>query len=156
MSLKNGMLLVVGALLSAPAPSSAEMHRVDDSATQVLSRHVRMKWDDPTPHRGARSTVSGDLVVLARLELGPWAGRDGRIFLSLPTSTATPVTAVWTTRGRLLPGTLRTGERALVYAGPIPAGMLEDTLHLVVQADGRDLVHSEQLDFVFEIDPGSP
>lgn len=151
-----GALLLVVVGLSAPVPSVAEMHRVDDSSTQVLSRQVRLKWDDPTPHRGARTSVSGDLVVLVRLDVSPWAGRNGRVFLSLPVATTVPVSATWTTRGPLLPGTLRPGDRALVYAGPIPAGRLEDTLHFVLQADGRDLVHREQLDFMFEIDPGSP
>ena len=45
------------------------------------------------------------------------------------------VTAEWTTQGKLLPGQLVSGNRTLVYAGPIRAGLLEDTIVLKLQAD---------------------
>src|SRR3546814_15322827 len=71
----------------------------------------------------------------------------------LPEQPAGAITATWTTRGRLLPGVLRAGERALVYAGPIAGGgLLEDTLRLRIDADGRRLPRSQQLAFSFEID----
>ncbi len=72
--------------------------------------------------------------------------------MKLPEQPGRTVTASWSTRGRLLPGTLRAGERALVYNGTIPAGMIEDTQRLRIEADGRLLRPSEQLEFTFEID----
>jgi hypothetical protein len=39
-----------------------------------------------------------------------------------------------------------------VYAGPIRAGLLEDTIVLKLQADGRRLVAPQRLQFYFEID----
>jgi hypothetical protein len=55
-----------------------------------------------------------------------------------------------------LPGELRSGERTLIYAGPIQTDTLEDTLRLAIQADGRKLRRDEQLAFAFEIDLGTP
>lgn len=143
--------LVPLVLLLAACHARAETHRIDDSASVVESHAVQMQWDHLAPGSGG-SQVSGRLTVHARLDVSPWRGRHGRIHLTLPPSAAAPVSARWTTRGRLLPGALRTGERALVYAGPVPAGLLEDTLQLELQADGRDLLRHERLDFVFEID----
>jgi hypothetical protein len=76
--------------------------------------------------------------------------------MTLPQQATGQVVATWTTQGRLLPGTLRSGERTLVYAGPIDADTLEDTLGLSIQADGSDLSHGRQLAFSFEIDLDAP
>lgn len=148
-------LLAVATLLIG-TPAAAETFRVDDSATVVEGGPVRMKWDDLVPRSGASSQMTGHLTVRARLDVSPWAGRTARIYLSLPANAVTPVQALWTTRGRMLPGALRSGERALVYAGPVPAGLLEDTLQMTLTADGRRLSRDEQLEFAFEIDPESP
>lgn len=145
----------IALLLAVACGAHAETYRIDDSASVVEAHSVQMKWDHLAPGQGD-SGVSGRLTVHARLDVSPWQGRSGRIYLTLPPSASAPVTATWTTRGRLLPGALRPGERALVYAGPVPAGMLEDTLQLTLQADGRQLLRHEQLNFVFEIDLETP
>jgi hypothetical protein len=76
----------------------------------------------------------------------------GRIYLTLQNTPLGPLSTSWTTRGRLLPGSVRAGERTLVYSGPIDTDVLEDELLLTIKADGRRLVRTEQLDFSFEID----
>lgn len=155
MSLRALIFGLSAALMTMPA-MAAETHRVDDSASQVLGNTLQMKWDSIAPQRGQRPTVSGTITVLTRLELAPWQGRMGRVYMTLPALPSGPVTATWTTQGRLLPGTLRAGERSLVYAGAMPAGLLEDTMRLVIQADGQKLTRVEQLNFSFEIDVESP
>lgn len=137
-------------------PAVAATYRVDDSASQVQGSSVRMKWDDVAPKRGARATVSGQTSVIVRLNVAPWKGRQGRIYMRLPAQPSAPVTASWTTRGPLLPGTLRDGERSLVYAGLIQTDLIEDTQLLTIEADGPRLTRAEQLDFTFEIDVESP
>lgn len=156
MNIFRPIVIVLVAWLAGTLPTQAATHRVDDSASQVLSSHVRMKWDSVAPQRGARPTVTGEVAVLARLALAPWAGRHGRIYLTLPVQAVGPVTVSWTTQGRLMPGVLRAGGRTLVYAGPIAGGLLEDTLNLTIQADGGELSRPEQLHFAFEIDLESP
>ena len=138
------------------APAMATTYRIDDSASQVLGNTLQMKWDSVAPQRGQRPIVSGGITVLVRLNLAPWQGRTGRVYMTLPAQPAGQATATWTTQGRLLPGILRAGERTLVYAGVMPAGLYEDTMRLVIQADGQRLIRVEQLNFSFEIDVESP
>jgi hypothetical protein len=139
-------------LWTAAVPAAAQTFPVDDSASQVLGGTLRLK-PAKLPARGTQMTmVSGEMAVLVRLDVSSWQGRKGRIYMRLPEQSGGAVTATWTTRGRLLPGALRAGERALVYAGPIGSTGLEDTLRLRIDADGRTLPPSEQLVFTFEID----
>ena len=147
-------LLAAAWLMAAPA--HAATYPVDDSASEVLSNTVQMKWDDATPKRGARANVSGAVTVRVRLNLAPFKGRQGRVYMKLPPQASGPVTATWTTQGRLQAGQLRSGERSLVLSGVMPGGLLEDTIRLTLQTDGQRLVRVEQLQFSFEIDVGSP
>lgn len=151
---RSWLALLVGVLVCHAA--GAATHRVDDSGSQVQGPSLRMKWDEPVPQAGARAMVSGATTVLVRLHLAQWRGRQGRVYMTLPAQSAGEFTATWTTRGVLLPGALRAGERALVYAGPIQTELLEDTMRLLIQADGQRLTRAEQLDFSFEIDLGTP
>ena len=153
----HAAFLVLGlGLFTITTAAATTTHRVDDSASQVLGNTLQMKWDSVAPQRGQRATVSGAITVLVRLNLSPWQRRTGRVYMTLPAQPTGPVTATWTTQGRLLPGTLRAGERTLVYAGVMPAGLYEDTMRLVIQADGQRLMRVEQLNFSFEIDVESP
>jgi hypothetical protein len=87
-----------------------------------------------------------------RLNLAPWLNRNGKVYLALPEQPIGQVTAEWTTQGRLLAGKVVSGNRTLVFAGPIRATILEDTIGLRLRADGRRLVGSQRLQFHFEID----
>ena len=144
-------LMMAMFLMLTPA-AMAGTHPVDDRASTVLAPVVNMKWDDGAPRQGQRATVSGKLGVIVRLDVAQWKGQVGKIYMKLPPQSIGSVYTSWTTRGRLLPGTLRDGERTLVYAGPITDTMIEDTISLVIQADGNRLFKSEQLHFSFEID----
>jgi hypothetical protein len=137
-------------------PVSAQAYRVDDGGSQVLGGPLRLKPITPMPRGQLATALFGDTRVLVRLDVAPWKGRRGRIYMTLPQHAGGQVAATWTTQGRLLPGTVRSGERTLVYAGPIDADALEDTLRLSIQADGRDLSRGEQLAFSFEIDLDAP
>ena len=151
------MHLLVGlACTLLAATVSAQTYRVDDSASQVLGGPLRLKPITPMPRGELATAAFGQTSVLVRLDVAPWKGRRGRIYMSLPQQADGQVVATWGTQGRLLPGSLRSGERTLVYAGPIDAGMLEDTLRLRIQADSRGLARNGQLAFSFEIDLDAP
>ena len=62
------------------------------------------------------------------------------------------MTAEWATQGRLLPGQLISGNRTLVFTGPIRSSLIEDTIALKLQTDGRRLTAPQRLEFHFEID----
>jgi hypothetical protein len=131
----------------------AATYPVDDRASTPYAGIGKMQWDAPTGKRGAApSTLTGRIAVQTRLDVRAWKHRMGRIYLTLQNTPLGPLSTSWTTRGRLLPGSVRAGERTLVYSGPIDTDVLEDELLLTIKADGRRLVRTEQLDFSFEID----
>ena len=149
--------LVLGlAFLLAALPVSAQTYQVDDTGSQVLGGPLHLKPITPMPRGRLATAVFGETRVRVRLDIAPWNGRRGRIYMSLPQQADDRIVATWGTQGRLLPGTLRSGERTLVYAGPIDADTLEDTLRLSIQADGRELARGERLAFSFEIDLDTP
>lgn len=142
-------LLLIFAL--SPTDALAVMpERVDDSRTQVMGA-LRLKWDSAMPKSGAPDTASDRIAVLVHLDVSPWTGRKGRIYLTLDPATGGRTEASWTSRGVLLPGRLRTGDRQLVYAGPIQGDSLQDTLEMTIRTHGG-LDAGSRLNFAFEIE----
>jgi len=140
------------AALAMALPAGAATYRVDDSLTLPQESNQAMKWRSLAPSRSAGSEVEGTSVITIRLDTSPWLNKVGKIYMALPEQPIGQVTAEWTTQGKLLPGALISGNRTLVYSGPIKANMLEDTIALKITADGRRLVQSQRLQFYFEID----
>jgi hypothetical protein len=150
---------LLSALLAAAfaLPAAAQTYPVDDSASQVMQAGlVRMRWDSLVPQRGQRPTIQGQVMVLVRLDVSPWQGRNGRIYQKLASVPAGPVTVRWSATGPLLPGTVRDGERTLVYSGPLTTPRLEDTFQMVIQADGERVQRPQDLNFSFEIELETP
>ncbi len=149
------LALAIACLL--PAVAAAQTYPVDDSASQVLqSGPLKMRWDSLVPRPGQAATMSGQVEVLVRLDVSAWRGRRGRIYHKLPTLASGPVTVRWSANGPLLPGTLRDGERTLVYSGPIASDRIEDTFRMTIQADGERVLRPQDLVFSFEIELESP
>ena len=134
------------------APAVAATYRVDDSATIPLESSAVLRWRQIAPSRGGDNTVDGSTTVQVRLNLSPWLKRSGRVFLVLPEQPPGRVVVRWTTQGRLLPGQLASGQRALVFTGPIASPVLDETLVLRIETDGTRLSSSYRLAFHFEID----
>ena len=134
----------VGALAATTA-------RVDDTGTS-LDSITRMYWRQIAPSRKIDNTMEGTAQVQVRLNLAPWTGRAGRLFLVLPNQTIGPIRASWPAHGRFLAGELRAGQRALVFAGPINSPVMEELLTLKLEVDGTRLQAIERLNFHFEID----
>jgi len=134
------------------APMLAATYRVDDSATIPFESSVALRWRQVAPSRGGDNAVEGSTTVQVRLNLAPWLKRNGRIFLVLPEQPPGQVAVRWTTQGRLLPGQLASGQRALVYAGPITMPTVDETLVLRIETDGTRLSSTHRLNFHFEID----
>jgi hypothetical protein len=86
------------------------------------------------------------------LNLGAWVGQTGRIYMTLPRTSGPTVRASWTTGGGLLPGTMMSGDRSLVYSGPINAASMRDVIAIKLEADGSRLADAEALAFGFEIE----
>lgn len=145
------------AALAGSGNAQGQALPVDDSASQVLQAGpLKMRWEQVAPGPGQSSAIRGEVVVLVRLDVSPWRGRSGRIYQRLATVPSGPVSVQWAANGPLLPGRLRDGERTLVYAGPVAADRIEDTLRLEIQADGNRVLRPQDLVFTFEIELESP
>jgi hypothetical protein len=147
------MKAVLAALaLAVAAPAGAATFRVDDSLTLPHESSMAMRWRSLAPSREAGHMVENASTVTIRLNVAPWLNKDAKIYMALPEQPIGQVSAQWTTQGKLLPGQLDSGNRTLVYSGPIRTNMIEDTITLKLSADGRRLVAPQRLEFRFEID----
>jgi hypothetical protein len=126
--------------------------RIDDSATVVSQPILAMNWRQLVPGRGADHSVIGQVRADVKLNLARWINQSVRVYMVLPPLNGVPVEARWTTTGRLLPGVLRSGERALVFTGTVRAVSLNDALELILTTDGRRLVSPQSLQFNFELE----
>jgi hypothetical protein len=151
MKTARGLGLILAAL-AASTPAAAAIFPVDDGASLPGRATTVMRWRTPGPNRPGGDIVDGGAAVTLILNTAPWVRRVGRIYMLLPQPSCGPVSVSWTTQGRLLPGSLVSGQRALVYAGPITASAISDTVVVSVHADGRRLTSAEDLHFQFEID----
>lgn len=150
--MKTRAALLCLSLVMGAHGAAAATFRVDDSQSLPNESTTAMKWRSLAPNREVGHAVEGASVLTIRLNLAPWLNRTGKVYLALPEQSVGQVTAEWTTQGKLLPGQLMSGNRTLVFAGPIRSGLLEDTIVLKLTADGRRLVAPQRLQFYFEID----
>lgn len=140
-------------ILVIPADqAAAATFPVDDSATLPHRSSAVMRWRSAAPNPIDGNIVDGTTVVTLVLNTAPFLHRVGRIYMLLPEPPIGPVSVDWTTQGRLLPGSLMSGQRTLIYAGPITTRILSDTMAVSVHADGSRLNSDQDLDFHFEID----
>ena len=140
--------LSAGSVFSQPLSAT----RVDDTGTVVSAPLVTMRWRDPVPRRGASDEVDGSVDIALRLNLAPWMNRETRLYLVLerPQVPGLTVVARWQTGGRLLPGTVRSGERALVFQGRITEPALREHLRFTLSAQGGRLSETQALQFHIE------
>ncbi len=129
----------------------AATYRVDDSAT-IPPESSALRWRQFAPSRGGDNTVEGATTVQVRLNLAPWLKRNGRLFLVLPEQPPGRSACAGRPRGGCCRGNSLSGQRALVYAGPITTPMLDETLMLRIETDGTRLNSTYRLNFHFEID----
>lgn len=144
-------------LLAAATPASwaqATSQPIDDSGTMVEMPTLPLVW---SPQRGGSygGLVTASTRVNLVLHLDSWLSREGRIYMVLPRGNGTPVRARWAGAGHLLAGELVSGQRALVYTGPITAPLLEDSMLMTIEADPRHLAQAQALQFGFEIEVGT-
>jgi hypothetical protein len=141
---------LLGLLVSEVAPGTTYI--VDDSGSIPFETQVGTRWREGGAGRQMSNDIEGSTTVTIRLNLTPWLNRNGRIYLALPQQPIGVVNVEWATQGRMLPGKLQSGQRTLVYAGPIRANVLEDNFTVRVVADGRRFGATQRLQFHFEID----
>ncbi len=136
-----------------PAGAQAKTINIDDSGTQALEPSVSLKWKSAAPSRSGRDNLMvGATTIRVRINVTPWLRRSGRIYLNLPAQSPGPIAASWSTQGRFLPGQVHSGNRVLVYAGPIAAPFMEDVLTVQFSVDGSLVRRTFPVTFHFEMD----
>lgn len=145
--------LALALTIICPPPARADSITIDDSGTQALDPAVSMRWKTATPARSAADNVMiGTTTIRVRINVMPWLRRSGRIYLSLPAQQPGPMRLSWSTQGRFLPGQVQSGNRALIYSGPITAAFMEDTLTLQFVVDGTLMRRAVPVTYHFEMD----
>lgn len=126
---------------------------MDDTGT-MLDGMLRMQWRQIAPSRKTDNMMEGITQIRVRLNLAPWTGRTGRLYMTLPEQAIGPIHASWPAHGRFQAGDLISGagQRALIYAGPISSPVMEELLLLKLEVDGMRLNGIQRVNFNFEID----
>jgi len=133
--------------------AQAKTTTIDDSGTQALEPSVSMRWQTPAPSRnGGANLMVGTTTLRVRLNVTPWLRRSGRIYLDLPAQQPGPITTSWITQGRFMPGQVHSGNRVLIYAGPIATPFLEDVMKFQFSLDGSLISRAIPVTFHFEMD----
>jgi hypothetical protein len=130
----------------------ANPHRLDDSQSYTVPPNVQMQWLPLKSGQGFAGGMEAWLRVNIRIDTRDWIGRSGRIYMVLPRDQSSNMEAVWTTQGRLQAGRLVSGERTLVFAGPIAGPMLEDQLQVRLRSNADWQSNARRLNFHFELD----
>jgi hypothetical protein len=94
----------------------------------------------------------GTTTVRVHINVMPWLRHSGRIYLALPLQQPGPIGLSWTTQGRFLPGQLQSGNRVLVYSGPITTPFMEDVFRFQFSVDGSLLPRAVPVTYHFEMD----
>jgi hypothetical protein len=133
--------------------AQAKTTTIDDSGTQALEPSVSMRWQTPTPSRkGGANLMVGTTTLRVRLNVTPWLRRSGRIYLDLPAQQPGPITTSWVTQGRFMPGQVHSGNRVLIYSGPISTPFLEDVMKFQFSLDASLISRTIPVTFHFEMD----
>jgi hypothetical protein len=138
-----------------PAGARAKTVVIDDSGSQALEPSVTMRWKSAAPSRSAAGNVMiGTTTIRVRINVTPWFHRSGHIYLALPVQKPGPIGLSWITQGRFLPGQVASGNRVLVYAGPIASPFMEDTLTFQFSVNGALMARPVPVTYRFEMDEG--
>lgn len=133
--------------------AQAKSVTIDDSGSAALAPKVSMRWKTASPSRsGGPNLMVGSLSVRVHINVMPWLRHSGRIYLSLPLQQPGPMGLTWSTQGRFLPGQVQSGNRALVYSGPITTPFMEDTLTFQFTLDGKLMRQAVPVTYHFEMD----
>jgi hypothetical protein len=145
-------LLVGMGLGLATAAAWANPHRLDDSASYTVPPHVQMQWSELPPGVPGAGGMEASLRVNVRIDTRAWVGRSGRVYMALARDEASTVEANWVTQGRLQPGRVLSGERALVWSGTISTPALVDQLLVRLRTAADWQAGNRRLNFHFELD----
>lgn len=146
------LLVIAFASVGLVSSAHATTTRVDDNGTVVDQGVLPMRWKQLVPGKGADHSVEGGVRVALRLNVANWINQPVRLYMALAPATGEPIYASWRTQGNLLPGSIRSGSRGLIFNSVVSGAYLQETIELTIKTDGRALIAPQSLQFYFEID----
>jgi hypothetical protein len=143
-------------IVAAPTVTSPAIvlpTRVDDTGTTLSTPTSQLRWRSFGPGRDRDNQVEASMRVALRLNLTSWLGKNIRLYQRMTNAGDSESFLVsWRGQGRLLPGTLRGGGRALVFEGLVTEAFLLESLDLSITGDGRNMAGFQALELYFEVD----
>jgi hypothetical protein len=139
-------------LLCALANGEATTVRLDDAGSYALQPNAQMQWRSNLPKGGSSPDTETRVQVQIHINTRDYMGRQGRIYMVLPLDPGPQITATWQTQGRLIPGEVTSGNRGLVFSGPITGPTLDDQLDIRLRSQGDWPAASRRLNVHFELD----
>ena len=150
---RPGFFLALALTIIWTSAAPAKSITIDDSGSAALEPSVSMRWKTARPSRSpAADLMVGTTTIRVRINVMPWLKHSGRIYLSLPAQPPGRIGLSWVTQGRFLPGALQSGNRVLVYAGPIRTPFMEDTLTFQFTVDGALMRRAVPVTYHFEME----
>jgi hypothetical protein len=152
-ALRSAFFLAPALSIIWASAAQAKTTTIDDSGTQALEPSVSMRWKTTAPSRaGTDNLMVGTTTIRVRINVTPWLRRSGRIYLDLPAQQPGPITASWIAQGRFLSCQVHSGNRTLLYAGPIASPFMEDVLKVQFSVEGALIRRPFPVTFHFEMD----
>ena len=152
---------LIGALASAALVVHGAPIRLDDSQSPRQRIETQARWSNVGDSDFSEDEFNEQVAEIvgfeSRLRTAPYVGRNASIYLALPRISkglrlATAMRLEWTSRGRFASGSVRPGDRALVFRGKIDAPTFVETIDLRILIDGRYLEHGLEFEPIFEIE----
>jgi hypothetical protein len=157
----RGPLSLAFALAISTGAAAADAVRLDDSLSpqQRVQSTTRWAYDSSAPLDSERinALVSEVRGMEFRLKTAPYVGKQARIYLKLPLvvrglRTPGAMRLDWTTRGKLAPGSVIPGDRALVFQGKIQEPLLTEFFDFRIRLDARQVQRGLEFEPIFEIE----
>jgi hypothetical protein len=150
------------ALLAALAAPASAATRLDDSLSPRQRVEIIPRWvTDFAPGRVSDEQLNALVAEVrqfeVRLDTAKYVGREAEIYLRLPVAiiglhSPAGLRLEWRTRGRFASGSVRPGDRALLFRGTVTEPVMGDTFDFVLHFDGRYIQRGLQFDPIYEIE----
>lgn len=142
-------------------PLAARAERLDDSLSPRQRVEAIPRWVNTGDGNWSDEQINALVAEISamefRLKTQPYQGKTARIFLTVPRivkglRSPSALRIEWTTRGKLLPGSVLPGDKALVFQGRITDAVMSDFFDFRIFIDGRYLDRGLEFDPVFDIE----
>ena len=161
-TLTRCLVLLLGCCLTAGAVAGI----LDDSLSPRKQHDLDLQWKYQGNTEGLSEVEFNTVIAQARnvdtrLDTSEYVGSQARIFLQLPIlirglANTSSLVMTWTTGGLFSAGTVRPGNRQLIFEGTVTEPVMRDIFNFSFELDARYLQQTLRLEPVYEIETITP